>query len=158
MYYSAILKLKKKKKKKKKRKRKSANLNYSILQETICKKYQSQRQFFIPRHTIVVGQYVFLFVRPSFYPSVSPWFHFSNLNVIDRFYSNFVCTCISGVKSLGLLMVKFRFFFFFFFFFFFDRVICPPYVRIFVYLTDNNLSKYQCIFIKHGMCIDIVEI
>ena len=27
-----------------------------------------------------------------------------------------------------------------------------------VSFPDDNLSKYQCIFVKHGMCIDIVKI
>ena len=26
------------------------------------------------------------------------------------------------------------------------------------YFQDNNLSKFQCIFIKFDMCIDIVEV
>ena len=38
----------------------------------------------------------------------------------------------------------------------FDKVICPP-PSVFLFLY-NNLSEYQCIFTKLGMCIDIMEI
>ena len=38
----------------------------------------------------------------------------------------------------------------------FDRVICQDTSRFL--LLDDNLSKYQWIFTKLAMCIDIVEI
>ena len=39
----------------------------------------------------------------------------------------------------------------------FNSVICLPYMSVFSFL-DNNLRKYQSIFTKLGMCIDIIEI
>ena len=53
---------------------------------------------------------------------------------------------ISGVSGLGLLMVRFHQFL---------TVICHIYVFSFLY---DNLCKYQSIFTKLGMCINIVEL
>ena len=37
--------------------------------------------------------------------------------------------------------------------------VCPSVcLSVRISLLDDNLSKYQWIFIKHGMCIDILEI
>ena len=52
------------------------------------------------------------------------------------------------MNDLGLFMGKFREFF---------AELSARYMSVFTFL-DDNLSKYQSIFTKLGMCIDIVDI
>ena len=86
---------------------------------------------FIPRHTIVMGYYVFYVrvsvrpsVRPSACPSVSVWFPLSNLNSFD------------GI--LRLLMGKFR--------------------QFLTELSARHTFVFRFRTITKGMRIDIVEI
>ena len=65
---------------------------------------------------------------------------------INRFSPNLVCTLILWKSSFGLLMGKFCHFW-----------ILYIHPSVFSHL-DDKLSKFQWIFTKLGMCIDIVEI
>ena len=67
---------------------------------------------------------------------------------INGFSPNFVCALILWRSGLGLPVGKFVNF---------DRVICLKNMSVFPFL-DNNFSKFQWIFTKFGICIDIVEI
>ena len=40
----------------------------------------------------------------------------------------------------------------------FVNFLCSYLPTICLYFLDNNLGKYECIFTKLGMCIDILEI
>ena len=111
----------------------------------------------IPCHTIVVGYFDFTFdvcvcqsiYRPSSHrPSIHSYFHFQTITVnINGFSPNLVCVLILWRSALGLLMGNFRQLL---------TAICLPHSV--VSFPDNNLSKYQRIFTKLGMCIDSVEI
>ena len=67
---------------------------------------------------------------------------------INGFSPNLVCALIWWRPGLGLLMSKFSQFLT-------ELSACDT--SIFSFL-DDNFSKYQCIFTKLVMCIDIVEI
>ena len=90
------------------------------------------------------NQLIRCFVSLVVHPSV---FHFQMIWVNNGFSPNLVYALILWRFGLGLLMGKFRQKFY--------GVFCPSHVHIFVSI---NSGKHQWIFIKLGMCIDIVEI
>ena len=67
------------------------------------------------------------------------------------------CILILWRSGLGLLMGIFFFFFFFFFFQFLTTLSAQDTSTFFLYPVDK-LSKWQWIFTKLGICIDIVVI
>ena len=104
----------------------------------------------------MVSSCLYVSVHQSIHPffclwSVYLYVHFQMITSVNvnGFSANLVCALISWRSGLGLLMGKFRQFFL---------------TDLFVWDTsdfsflDNNLSKYQWIFTKLDMCIDIVEI
>ena len=110
---------------------------------------------FIPRHTIVAEYYGFtldvsLSTHSSFCPPVCLYFHFQAITWvnINEFSPNLMCLLILWRSGLGLLMGKFCQFL---------TKLSAYYMSIFLF-PDDNLSKYQWIFTKFGMCIYIVEI
>ena len=66
----------------------------------------------------------------------------------NGFSPNLVCALIVWSFALGLLIGKFCQFL--------KELFCHEHVHILV--LDDNFSKYQWIFTKLGMCIDIVDI
>ena len=95
----------------------------------------------------------YLCVHPSVHqsvvhPSVHPYFHFQTITWvnINGFSPNLIC-CYCGGGGLGLFMGKFHQF----------LTNLPAMLTCFPFL-DDNFSKYQWIFTKLGICIDIVEI
>ena len=79
------------------------------------------------------------------------YFYFWTITLvnINGFSPNLVCALILWTSALELLMGKIRPFF--------TEFLYALHSSIFSFL-NNNLSKYQWIFTKLGMCIDIVDI
>ena len=97
---------------------------------------------------IVNGQISSVF--DSYLPATDPYFHFrmiTSVNIIG-FLPNFVCALILWRSGLGLLMGKFL------------QFLTELSARDTSVLSfqDDNFTKYQWIFTKLGMCIDIVDI
>ena len=105
--------------------------------------------FYIPPHNSV-GVLWFHIGRPCVCPSVYLsvfLFTENNLVNINGFQPNLVCSLMLWRSGLGILMGKFCQFL---------TVICLPHICIL--FSQDTLHKYQWIFIKLGMCIDIVKI
>ena len=115
--------------------------------------------FFIPHHMIVVGYYGITLavhvsvglsirlVRMLFARTFLFMFTDNNLNKC-QFSPNLACALILWRSSLGLLMGKFCQFL---------TQLSACDMSVFSFL-DDNLSKFQWIFTKFDMCIDIVDI
>ena len=100
---------------------------------------------------IVNEQILSIFARVKMYlPAIRLYFHFRLITLvnINKFSPNLVCTLILWRPGLGLLMGKF----------------CQVLTELSACHTsifsfhDDNFSKYQWIFTKLDICIDIVEI
>ena len=80
-----------------------------------------------------------------------PYFHFRMITLvnINEFSPNLVCALILWRSGLGLLMVKFSHIW---------TDLSAIDMSIFFSFTDDSFSKYQWIFHKLDMCIDIADI
>ena len=122
---------------------------------------------------IVNGQVLLIF---RVLPTTDPCLHLRMILIviIDGFSPNLVCALILWNSTLGMLMGKFCLFLtsshlpgtlWLFIprytivagYYGFTLVVCECSSVRFSF-PDDNLSKHQWIFTKHGMCIDIVEI
>ena len=86
----------------------------------------------------------------NYLPTTCPYFHFWTITLVNMngFSANLVCALILWTSALGLLIGKFRQFLT-------DLSACDPSILSFL---EYNFSKYQWIFSKPGMCIDIVDV
>ena len=89
-------------------------------------------------------------ISDSYLPTMYLYFQFQIITLVNRngFSPNLVCALILRRPGLGLQMGKLHQFL---------TVLSARDTSIFSFL-DDNFSKYQWIFTKLGMCIDIVEI
>ena len=117
--------------------------------------------FFLSLHTIVMGCYSFklksvcqffcVFTHAAIYHmAVYPYFHFQTITwvSVSGFSPNVVCVLILWWSGLRLLMGKFHQFL---------TDLSPRDTSLFLFQA-SNLHKFQWIFTKLDMCIDILEI
>ena len=99
---------------------------------------------------IANGQISSILDKKSYLPATHPYFRFRTITWvnINGFSPNLICALILWRSGFGLLMGKFHQFLK-------KWSACDTSLYSF---PDNNLSKYQWIFTKLGICIDIVEI
>ena len=98
---------------------------------------------------IMVSHWLFVFhLSVHLYVCLYLCFQMITLVNINGFSTNLVYTLILWSSSFWLLMGKFCQFL---------TELSAHDASMFSF-TDDNLSKYQCIFTKLGICIDVVEI
>ena len=116
------------------------------LQELLTSKH-----YWLCQTSFLVARYYGFTVCPSIcHTSVHTYFHFWTITSVNvnGFSPNLICALILWRSGLGLLMAIFRQFL---------TELSAHNMSDFLF-PDDSLSKYQWIFTKLGLCIDVVEI